>query len=154
MASTAGDGAVGGDGSVAGDGASSGDAASVIEYRGCFSFGAVSFFSLFRIDRTSAVCTIVWIEENFGLCQPLDIVSGGWCLSTAWVSNNVTSCKAMGIPGDRVAALAATGTFTVSGLVVDIDVDLQFPSGGALPETVAFRATGCDASCAAGDCRP
>ena len=76
------------------------------------------------------------------------------------MSNDIAACEAMQFRWGARPALTASGTFMVidavlfSEFVVDIDVDLQFPSGGALPESVAFRATGCNFSCAEADCRP
>jgi hypothetical protein len=71
------------------------------------------------------------------------------------VHDDVASCEpyGTGIPDNVVRAVAATGTFTVQGSVVDIDIELEFPSGGSLPESVHFEATNCETRCAMEDCR-
>ena len=133
-----------------------GDAGVVVEYRGCEHPGAITRFYIYRIDLTNSICTMVWIEENFGgPCQPLGLISEFWCLSNASMSNDIASCEALGSPSNAIWATAVKGTFNISsGSMVDIDVELEFPpSGGSLPETVNMKATNCEARCAPEDCR-
>ena len=134
----------------------------MVEYRSCPIGDAVSRILLYRIDRTNSICTMVWIEENFGTsidpssnCEPLGLASGRWwCLSSASVSSNVEACEAMQfLPGNVVQATGVMGTFSVDGPTLDIDVELEFPSGGSLPETVHMRAMNCTMNCTAEDCR-
>ncbi len=133
-----------------------------VEYLGCSHDGAVSRIFLYRIDRTRSICTIVEIEENFGTsadpssnCEPLGLVNEPWwCLSRASVSSDVAACEAQEFPGDTTQAIAVTGTFTIDTSGVDIDVDLEFPSGGTLPETVHFQTANCEPNCTTDGCRP
>lgn len=130
------------------------DASNIVEYRGCSEEGALSRVFIYHIDRTNSICAMVWIEENIGSCQPLGLVSEGWCLSRASVSSDITACEALRAPGDAVQAIAATGTFIIgSASAVDIDVEFEFPSQGTLPERVHVRAANCEAVCAHEDCR-
>ncbi len=151
------------DGSVPEDASAPGDSGNGREeYLGCSSDGAISRIFLYRIDRSSSICTVVRIEQNFGIpddpgpnCEPLALVGEPpqWCLASASASRDVAACEQWGVPGDAVEAIAVTGAFSVDTSGVDIDVELGFPGGGALPETVRFQAANCEVSCAADDCR-
>ena len=132
-----------------------GDSVDTVEYRVCEYVGALTRFFIYRIDGESSTCTIVFIEERHPLCESRSLlVSGPWCLSNARVHSDVAACEEPpGSLGDTVDAIAATGTFTIgTGAMVDIDVVLDFPSGGSIPETIHVQAN-CEAKCAAEDCR-
>jgi len=127
---------------------------SVVEFRGCDTSGAVSRINVYRIDRSNLTCAVVAIQENIGPCQSPGFLSGGWCLQRAYETTNVAACEARQNVSDALQATTITGTFTVTGTVVDIDVVLGFPSDGGLPQSVAFQAMDCRANCAPSDCRP
>jgi hypothetical protein len=131
-----------------------GDAGVIVEYRACGDDGDISDIWLWRIDRTNSICTMASIEENFGSCRSLGLVSedGYWCLIRASMGSDIAACEAWHTPGDGVNATAATGTFTI-GHLTDIDVEFQFPSGTGLPETVHFQVTNCADNCEPEDCR-
>jgi hypothetical protein len=98
------------------------------------------------MDPTAGTCAIVEIQQGTGACNPLALISGGWCIRRASLSNTAT-CDG----GTAVQATAATGTFSVaagSPPVVTLDVQIEFPA-----TTIRVQATGCAADCSENDCR-
>jgi hypothetical protein len=123
-----------------------------VEYSACPLTGGIGRIVIYRIDRTALTCTQIGIQEGTAGCS-LGLVSGVWCLARAVVSADVAACESRQNPTGPVAATAVTGTFSVttsggSGIRVDLDVSLQFPAGGTLPETVQAQVASCNADCA------
>jgi hypothetical protein len=141
-----GGGGAGGAGGRGGAGGTGGASANV-EYQACPSDSRVV---VYRSDLTARTCTVLTFQMTFPC---INVISGGWCLGQAVVSPNVAACDNRTIPTGAVAATGASGTFSiatgVSGTIVNIDISLQFPASGTLPQTVQAQVATCYA-----DCRP
>jgi hypothetical protein len=142
----------GGDGGAAQAGGGAGGVPATIEYRACETATALTRIFVHRIDESAGTCTrVVLVQANS--CN-LGVAAGGWCLEQALVSADVAACKALTLPSNPKNVSSATGSISVSGTTVDIDVTLQFPAGGGLPSSVSVKANDCSADCMLNDCRP
>ena len=142
----------GGDGGSGQAGGGAGGASETIEYRACETATAVTRIFVHRIDESAGTCTRVVLAQA-NSCS-LGVAAGGWCLEQALVSADVAACKALTLPSNTKNVSSATGSISVSGSTLDIDVTLQFPAGGGLPSSVSVKANDCSADCMLNDCRP
>lgn len=127
-----------------------GGARTGVEFNACTSDGAITRIDVQRIDWDASTCTIVTVQQGTGACQPLNLVSNGWCINVARATGT-TSCA-----GDATTATAATGTFTVTvgdPLVVDLDITLEFPDSAPVPESLDIELSSCSADCSGSECR-
>jgi len=142
-------------GGGAGDAGSGGGADVPVEYRSCERGAAVTRVELYRIDRESGTCTLIVVQQGQINCLE-GLKSGGWCVISAALSEDIEACEAFQAPSNPIQATGGTGTFTVSTqpLAIDIDVEFDFAASGDLPQTVSVEADNCLADCVANDCRP
>jgi hypothetical protein len=123
-----------------------------IEYRACEVAAALTRIVVHRIDENAGTCTRVVLLQ--GSSCSFGVAAGGWCLEQATLSADVSNCKALMAPTGTKAASSASGSISVSGSTVDVNVTLQFPAGGGLPTSATVAANDCTADCMQNDCRP
>lgn len=125
------------------------------EYRGCLTIGGILRIDVVKIDRAEETCTVLSLQQSTANCG-LGITANGWCLQRASLSADVAACIAGDTPSNPVVATAASGTIAVSSgamPAVDLDVELTFPSGSSLPQTVDVQVESCAPDCSDNDCR-